>query len=123
MFILALPVAPENRIAIGQAMRVARAVSGLKLDTIGHLMGELSAVAVNQMERGERDVNLARLYAMRVDPDGHKYVEAFTQEWAALCRIEHTDHLVAEITKLFTLVKTRMARADLRNADQERKSA
>lgn len=123
MWVLASPVSTEHRIAIGQAMRVARAVSGLKLETIGQLMGGLSWGAVAQMERGEREPQLSRLYAMRSDPDGTKYVEAFTQEWAALCQIEQTDRLVSEITKLCALVKTRMVRADLRRETEERKTA
>lgn len=123
MFILAMPVPSGNRLLIGQAMRVARAVSGLKLETIGALMGDLKASVIAEMERGDREPQLSRLYAMTRDDDGRRYVEAFTQEFASICQVEQTDRLVSEISKLFALVKTRMAKAELGNSESERRSA
>ena len=111
----------DERCSLGRAMVRARESSGLKLSSIGHLMG-ISAQAVHQMEHGDREVSLARLLLMRTDVDGRRYLEAFTQAWATLAGVEQTDGLIAAVLQLVEPVRARMARAEIRQTQEMRRA-
>lgn len=123
MFTLCAVTIPEtDRVALAEALVRARLASGLSLKAVACLMG-ISSQTLQEIERGERAPRLERIYFMRDDKDGQRYVSAFTQAWADLCGVEDPDGLVSEVKRLYGLVVTRMAKASLRTSESERKTA
>ena len=121
MFLSVCTVPHDERCSLGRAMVHARESSGLKLSSIGHLMG-ISAQAVHQMEHGDREVSLARLLLMRTDVDGRRYLDCFVRALATLAGVEQTDALVAAVLALVEPVRARMAKAEIRQ-DQKVRTA
>lgn len=109
----------DERVSLGRAMVQAREQSGLKLSSIGHLMG-ISAQAVHQMERGEREASMARLLLLRTDVDGRRYLDCFVRALATLAGVEQTDALVAAVLALVEPVRARMAKAEIRPEQKAR---
>lgn len=123
MFLIAaVSVPPTDRVSLATALVRAREACGLSLKHVACLMG-VTPQTLQEIERGERAPRLERIYLLRRDPDGQRYVAAFTQAWADLCGVEHTDGLVAEVKRLYGLVATRMAKASLRETTAEREIA
>ena len=105
------------------ALDRARDVAGLKDDNVAALMG-ISRVQYSQQKHGQGHLSLQRLSMLATDPDGFVMLRSFTAEWSAyhgITDLELAGEWLRGAIQHFT--RLRMAKATLRDAAQERKSA
>lgn len=131
MFVLAAPIPTDVRAAHAAILVSARDTYRLKLETVAGWMG-IRPEALYQMEHGVRRVDFERvaLLSKTSDRDARDYAAFVARGYAQLCGVQQTDELVVEVVKLsteaiklFSLVKSRMARAELKPSESERRIA
>jgi hypothetical protein len=125
MFFCTVPVTLP--FALGPMVERARIDSGLKFDTLAYLMGITRQQLAEQLS-GARHLSFPRLLMVTTDPDGRRFFKALMLAIFEQVGIEDRDQVAATLRQVIDAFQSRetrgrMAKADIRPAQEERKSA
>jgi hypothetical protein len=113
--------------ALGPMVERARIDSGLKFDSLAYLMGITRQQLAEQLS-GARHLSFPRLLMVTTDPDGRRFFKALMLAIFEQVGIEDRDQVAATLRQVIDAFQSRetrgrMAKADIRPAQEERKSA
>jgi hypothetical protein len=124
MFFAVVPV--NLPFALGPMVERARIASGLKLDTLAYLMGITRQQLLEQLS-GARHLSFPRLLMTTSDDDGRRFFKTLMLAIFEQVGIEDRDQVAALLRHAIDVFQSReparMAKADLRQTQDERKSA
>lgn len=124
MFFAIVPV--NLPFALGPMVERARIESGLKLDTLAYLMGITRQQLLEQIA-GARHLSFPRLLMTTADPDGRRFFKSLMLAIFEQVGIEDRDQVAALLRQAIDVFQSReparMAKADLRPAQEEKRIA
>jgi hypothetical protein len=124
MFFAVVPV--NLPFALGPMVERARLDAGLKFDTLAYLMGITRQQLLEQLA-GARHLSFPRLLMTTTDPDGRRFFKTLMLAIFEQVGIEDRDQVAALLRQAIDVFQSReparMAKADLGQTQDERKSA
>lgn len=122
MFLI-VPVPSDVIEANARAFRDALTQCGYKLEYAAHLMGEMTREQLGQWLRGVGAFDQNRVLMLTQSPDGRVLYDLYLAALAEINGTEHLDSVTRKLDEVVLLIKTRMAKALLRDAADERRTA
>lgn len=122
MFLI-MPVPRAVVEANAQAFRQALQSCGYKLEYAAHLMGEMTREQLSQWLRGVGAFDQNRVLMLTQSADGRVLYDLYLAALAEINGTEQLDAVARKLDDVIGLIRTRMAKAILREAEDIRRTA